>query len=291
MWISLALAALVYIALLVLGGIGLSRMAKKEHKKYAFLGFFPIVHTWYAGYIAGEAKFFGQKMKRAGLYAALLEGLYIAVLAMETFTEFLMYLHPTEQTVLNAYGQEVRRIGVNVGEIPPALRWLFEPQGQIWMYVIDAVLFLALIAFLVTIYLALFRKYYARGPMLMTLLSTLLPFRGVTTFAVSNNDPVDYNAYLRKRMEAMRRPPYGPAGPYNGQNGPYGGPNGPYGGPNGPYNGQGGYGGQNEDPFSDFGPNSGSGTSGTGSGTNGGSNTGSGGGNPPDNGNPFSDFD
>ena len=272
LWISLVLAFAVYLLFVVLGGIGLSRMAKKEHKKYAFLGFIPILNTWYAGYIAGKANFFGQKMKRAGLYAAILETVYIAVCALDVLSEFLIYMHPMVRSGLDYSGLDVSYITANVGELPVWLRWLFGTQGQVWLGIVNITFFIALIAFLAVIYIALFRKYFARSPLLMTLLCVLFPFRGAVLCAVRNNDPVDYNEYLRKRME-MRRRRYTP---YGGQGTPYGGQGNPYGGQGNPY------GGQPKEPFSDFGGNGG--------GQNGGQNGGKGTGDPPSD-NPFSDFD
>ena len=95
------------------------------------------------------------------------------------------------------------------------------------------------IVFFCVLFVAFFRKYYARGPILLAFLSAVLPFRGFTIFAVRNNAPVDYNDYIRRRTQAYMRnngynqPPYGPYGPGNGGYGS-GGP-------------------QNDDPFEGFG--------------------------------------
>ena len=120
--------------------------------------------------------------------------------------------------------------------------------------------FFVLIFFCV-LYIAFFRKYYARGPILLAFLSSILPFRGFTIFAVRNNAPVDYNDYIRRRTQAYMRG----NGPYGPQNGPYGG-NGPYGPQSGPYGGNT----QNNapDPFEGFG-----GPENTNSGGSGGSNS------------------
>lgn len=255
LWASLFLTIPIYLAILVLGGIGLMRMAKGEKKKYAALGFFPILNTWYAGYIAGESFFFGQKMKRAGLYAAILEGFYAVVWGLNTFLKFMKYMFPMQKAVEGGY-----KIVADVGVFPQQIRWLFGAETEIWLTVMSMLLLFAVTIFLVVMFNALFRKYFARSPMLMTLLSAVFPFRGIAIFAVRNNKPVDYQAYIRQRVEAMRRQQqYGPYGPY-GQ-GPYGG------GPQKP-----------EEPFSDFGDSNG------GNGNQGGDNP------PPKSDDPFSDF-
>ena len=146
----------------------------------------------------------------------------------------------------------------------------------------NTVCYLALLFFFCVLFIAFFRKYFARGVFWMTLLSTIVPLRGVAIFAVRNNTPVDYDAYMRRRMEeyARRQQGYGQGG--------YGG-----------YGGNGGYGGYDadgnrtnapqDDPFSDFGgsPAQNGGQGGGSDEGSGGSNGGNGGGSSND---PFPDF-
>ena len=108
------------------------------------------------------------------------------------------------------------------------------------------------------LFIAFFRKYYARGPILLAFLSAVLPFRGITIFAVRNNAPVDYNDYIRRRTQAYMRsngynqPPYGPYGPQSGpQSGPQNGPD-PFDGFGGPNSGNSGKSSSDDDPFSEF---------------------------------------
>lgn len=258
LWLGLAIGLAIYLAFLVLGGLGLRKLAKRAGLKHTWMGFVPFLNTYYAGKVAGEANFFGQKMKRAGLYAAITEGVYCLVELFACAQSFLTLFYPEEGSVIHPItGESMRAIVPNLSEMPGAFRWMYViPE---WLSGVAEVCasFLTLV-FLCVLFIAFFRKYYARSPILMTLLCTILPFRGVTIFAVRNNTAVDYNAFLRSRMEeAMRRQQqYGPqGGPYGGQGGQGG--QGGY-GPQGPYNGQGGgYGqgpAQNQgEPFSDFG--------------------------------------
>ena len=43
------------------------------------MAFLPFFNTYYAGKLAGETQFFGQKMKRVGLYAMISEILYVGL--------------------------------------------------------------------------------------------------------------------------------------------------------------------------------------------------------------------
>ncbi len=286
--ICVGIGAGVYVLLTVLGGIGLMKMAKRAGVPHAWMGFVPFLNTWYAGKLAGEAHFFGQKMKRAGLYAAIAEGLYSAVSAISLISSFVFLQYSDEGVGYNQLtGESYRTIEVIPSRIPQGLRWLYD--FRYGFEVIGALLDFILVVMLFVLFIAFFRKYYARGPILMAFLCALLPFRGITIFAVRNNAPVDYDEYMRRRMEEMARrsqQQYGPQGPYG--SGPYG--NGPYG--NGPY-GSGPYGGAPqqpkppEDPFSDF--DSGNGGSGAGGNGAGGGQDASGGGTPPSD-DPFSDF-
>ncbi len=283
--ISIAVAGGLYLICLIFGGIGLFTIAKREGYKHPWLGFFPFLNTWYAGKIAGEANFFGQKMKRAGLYATLVEVLYVALEAFIVVISFLLarpeYYHSTFNEAT-----EQTTIEFMPSLLPKGLAWAAD--ASLYCEIIAYLLWFVVLVFFCVMYTAFYRKYYARSPFLMVFLSVVLPARGFTIFAVRNNRAVDYNEYMRRKMEeyARRNNPYGPygSGPYNGpyNNGPYN--NGPYN--NGPYNGQAGNGqGSADDPFSDFG-------------SSGGNGSGSGGGNapnapntptPPDD-NPFSDF-
>ena len=251
LYICLAVAAGLYLIGLIFGGIGLSTMAKKAGLKHSFLGFLPFANTWYAGKLAGEANFFGVKMKRAGLYAMILEIVYSA-LEVFLIVMNLILCKPEYYALTQIEDYSIWEIERSL--IPENLRW----QAVLLDYssIVAYLLWIVLIVFLFILFTALFRKYYARGPVLMTLLCSLLPFRGFTLFAVRNNTPVDYNEYMRKRAQqyAQQRGYYGQGG-YGGYNGGYGGNQGGFGGQN--YGGgQGNNGGNNSapEPFSDFGP-------------------------------------
>ena len=253
----------VYLILVVFGGIGLNKLAKKQGLKHRWMAFLPFLNTYYAGKLAGETQFFGQKMKRVGLYAMISEILYVA-LQLFVFAAVIISYFPEYRTL------EVSD-GVMTGAANEAMPSWIEPAvtyGNLVAYL----LWFFVIVFFCVLYVSFFRKYYARGPILLAFLSAVLPFRGFTIFAVRNNAPVDYNDYIRRRTQAYMRgngynqPPYGPYGPGNSgygsggpQNGPdpfegFGGPSGGnYGASGGSSSGSSSSPSSDDDPFSEFG--------------------------------------
>ena len=252
----------VYLILVVFGGIGLNKLAKKQGLKHRWMAFLPFLNTYYAGKLAGETQFFGQKMKRVGLYAMISEILYVA-LQLFVFAAVIISYFPEYRTL------EVSD-GVMTGAANEAMPSWIEPAvtyGNLVAYL----LWFFVIVFFCVLFVAFFRKYYARGPILLAFLSAVLPFRGFTIFAVRNNAPVDYNDYIRRRTQAYMRnngynqPPYGPYGPGNGgygsggpQNGPdpfegFGGPTSDHGASGGSSSGSSSSPSSDDDPFSEFG--------------------------------------
>lgn len=255
--ISILIAAGLYLIGLIFGGIGLYTIAKKTGIKHGWLGFVPFANTYLLGKIAGEANFFGQKMKRAGLYAMLMEIVYSALEIFLMIASFLL-IRPEFFTYNTTYGGWQ----IDSTKIPASLQWAYSAVN--YCEVITWLVWVSALVFMCVVFYAFFRKYYARSPFLLVFFS-ILPFRGFTVFAVRKNTPVDYNEYMRRRMEeyARHNSPYGYGGYGENRDGS-------------PRGGQGG-----EDPFSDFG--SSAGTDNTG-----GDHSGS---NPPSNDDdPFSDF-
>ena len=215
MVISVSVAAGLYLLCLVLGGIGMHAMAKKVGMKHSFLAFLPFANTYYAGKLAGETQLFGKKMKRVGLYAMLTE---IAYVAIGVFSLVITFLLRRPEYYVEQLGESGSIIGIalDVQRIPMALRWLV--TANIVLDVVESISYIAMLFFFCVLFYAFFRKYYARGSFLMTFMCALLPLRGFVIFAVRNNTPVDYDAYMRRRMEEYRRA-QGGYGPGYGQGG------------------------------------------------------------------------
>ena len=281
--ISIAVAAGLYLASLLCGGFGLMKMAKRAGIKYWWLGFLPFGNTYLTGKLAGEANIFGQKCKRIGLYVSIAEVIYVG---LEIFLLVISSLlingdfYALKTVTSEATGEVIREYFYFSEELFlakfPEFAWMIAVSNvvsiiaQVWWFVM---LFLFCIMFS-----AFFRKYYARSPFLMTFLCAFLPLRGFVLLAVRNNEPVDYQAYMRRRYEQMRSAQAGqPYGGGYGGSGNYGQPTEGQG--NNPTSGS-----PAGDPFSEFGGGSTGGNNGGNAGGNEGSSGGSQGGSP------FSDF-
>jgi len=197
-YICMGVAGALYFICLMFGGLGLYVMGTRAGVKHAWLAFLPFANTYYSGKIAGESRFFGTKMKRAGLYAMIAELVYVGLEILSLVISFFLSNPAFYET--QVVGGQYRR---TLSNVPPQYAWMV--QGLTWAPLLSMFAFLVLAVFLCTVYNALFRKYYERSPFLMTILSVLLPVRGFIFFAVRKNKPIDYEDYMRKRMEEVMR--------------------------------------------------------------------------------------
>ncbi len=223
------------------GGFGLYKMAKRAEDKLAWMAFVPFLNTYLAGRLAGQVNLFGAKVKRMGLYAAILEFLYVGI-NIFTLTVNILLLNPAYNALVETEVNSVTYLSTELlplDRLPMAIRWM--PTTLNVMEIISLILyFITLFAF-VMLYAAFFRKYYARSPYIMAFLCSFLPVRGFVLFAVRNNTPVDYNAWMQERIRMMQQQQYGGA--------PYGRP--PYGGPTAPSNPAPSQSSPEDEPFSD----------------------------------------
>ena len=261
MLIGLCIAAGIYLVCLVMGGIGMHVMAKKRGMKGSWMAFLPFLNTLYAGKLAGETNFFGKKVKWMGGAAALLEFVHVG-LSVFSFYILFSFMRPEYCDPITTADGLFGGAEFVSSKLPVGMRWMLTADNvcEILIYVFYILMLLAMCLMFYSFY----RKYYARSPFIMMFLSALFPFRGIVIFAVRNNAPVDYDAWMRRKMEEFnRRQQQNRPGNYGGYNGQGGGPNDP--GSSGGYGGAGGQGGTGENPFPDFGGSNGSGDSGSGS--------------------------
>lgn len=282
-----AVAVAVWLALFILQGVGLYKMAKNVGLRNKWLAFVPFGDLFFMGKLSGSSEIFGRKMKRPGLYAMLASigssvfCIAAAVAEALLFTKYGSFIVENEQGYqwvnLSGFGLYV----YNFYRFSDFFIGIFE---------------LVYIILLLILLMGLYKRYYAKGYLLLSWLGLFLPVsRYIVVFVLRKNKNRPYEEYLRQRREEFLRRqsqnpygaygpygPYGSYGPYGGANGPYNNPNGPYGGQSGPYNnpgnpygGQSGYGqnpqsgrGPAEDPFSEFAPGASSG-SGPAAGSNG----------------------
>lgn len=236
LWVSVGLGAGLYLICLILGGFGLYTMAKKVGMKYGWLGFIPFANTFYAGKVAGEANFFGQKMKCHGLYAMLAEIVYVVLSIGGLLTSVFLSNDAYWVEEVAAGGGFTQTFNPEL--VPAEYQWVVTADK--WFTLVSYLVFIVVVVLMCVVYFAVFRKYYMRSPVLMTFLSVILPFRGIVLFAVRKNTPVDYNAIMKKRMEQI----------YRAQNPNYQPPdtNSPF----SEFSGNAGSTGREESPFSEF---------------------------------------
>ena len=266
-----------YIALIIAGGVFLALhackaaalfiMAKKQgKKKLLWCAFLPFANTFLIGELGGEVKFGNLRLKHVGVVAMLAELVFVACRGF-----VLGYYAYAFHNGLTYFEVENNMIGwgFNEGVLTDGMYTALN-ACEIAGYILS---FAALIAF-IFVNIGIFRKYAPDSYIWMVVLCALLPpVEGILLLVFARRTPVDYDKYMRERIEAIRRRQaqygtYGPYGPY-GQN-PYGQNQNPYGQP------QQGSAQGNEappDPFGEFSDQKGQGSqNGSGQNQNGGQN-------------------
>ena len=228
-----------YIALIVAGGVFLALhackaaalfiMAKKQgKKKLLWCAFLPFANTFLIGELGGEVKFGNLRLKHVGIVAMLAELVFVACRGF-----VLGYYAYAFHNGLTYFEVENNMIGwgFNEGVLTDGMYTALN-ACEIAGYILS---FVVLIAF-IFVNIGIFRKYAPDSYIWMVVLCALLPpVEGILLLVFARRTPVDYEKYMRERIEAIRRRqqaqygPYGPYGPY-GQN-PYGQNQNPYGQP------------------------------------------------------------
>ncbi len=253
-WSGLGIALAIYLALYVLRSIGLYVLAKKQGVRKAFLAWIPGVWMFIACKLVGNARFFSQPMQNL----ALLMCIAFSIAEFLTFAySFLTYFPLIEYAVIRG---ETIYIGTSAQAGSSLISYMgtgFFVEKQIYpfgmsartlyqildiIYYVSSIFDLASIFITVSVYFALFRKFWPQHYMLASLLSIFFGLFPIFVFVIRNKQPIDYNQYLRARYGAYRNPygnPYG--NPYSGG---YGNPYGTQGGASAPK--------EPESPFEDF---------------------------------------
>lgn len=227
-----------YIALIVAGGVFLALhackaaalfiMAKKQgKKKLLWCAFLPFANTFLIGELGGEVKFGNLRLKHVGIVAMIAELFFVACRGF-----VLGYYAYAFHNGLTYFEVENNMIGwgFNEGVLTDGMYTALN-ACEIAGYILS---FVVIIAF-IFVNIGIFRKYAPDSYIWMVVLCALLPpVEGILLLVFARRTPVDYEKYMRERIEAIRRRQaqygtYGPYGPY-GQN-PYGQNQNPYGQP------------------------------------------------------------
>lgn len=273
-----------YIALIVAGGVFLALhackaaalfiMAKKQgKKKLLWCAFLPFANTFLIGELGGEVKFGNLRLKHVGIVAMIAELFFVACRGF--VLGVYAYAFQNGKTWFE-FEENMIGWGFNEGVLTDGMYTALN-ACEIAGYILS---FVVLIAF-IFVNIGIFRKYAPDSYIWMVVLCALLPpVEGILLLVFARRTPVDYEKYMRERIEAIRRRQaqygtYGPYGPY-GQN-PYGQNQNPYGQNQNPYGQpqQGGAQGNEAppDPFGEFSDQKGQGSqNGGGQNQNGGQN-------------------
>lgn len=235
----------VWILLQVLLGFGLYAMAKRLGMEKRAMAFIPFVNMLYAGKIAGECRFFSQRMKHAGIPVMIAQILLFAVSLFTVVAKTTLYMNYVitveENSVLFTFSEGKRPTSAMANLL------INYYDASVWIL---SVLELAYVVLLFILASALFRKYSPSSYMFLSCLMLFVPSAfAIAVFVLRNRTAVDYEAYIRQRNEAYYRR-YG--NPYGGNGNPYGG--GTYGSQSSddPFKEEGASS-QKNDPFSEFG--------------------------------------
>lgn len=204
-WIILGVGLGLFFIGVIFGGFGLMKLAKRAGIKHGWMGFFPFANTYLTGKLAGETYVFNSRVKRIGLWTTVCEVLFVALNIFGYVLQMLLMRAEYFVPVTNSLGEVDYEISEAM--IPAGLRWL--TTANLAVYIIEMIFSFVVLFMFCTMFFAFYRKYYARSPFLMTFLSAVLPGRGFAIFAVRNNTPVDYGAYVRRRMQQQYEQQYG----------------------------------------------------------------------------------
>lgn len=246
-WSALITAVVVVIAFYVLRSIGLFVLAKNQKINKAFLAFIPGVWIYLACKIIGKTRFFGKPYEQIAIWLCIIftisEVLTLAYNVL-VYLPLFEYVFVLDKTLHVAEGSGVSTslksylgmgIYVDSGFIPYGNSWVVIRKILVILDYITPIFDILSIFITVSVYFALFRKFWPQHYMLASLLSIFVGLFPVFVFVIRNKKPIDYNAYLRSR--------YG--GYYNRYSGGYGNPySNPYQQPTQPR--------QPESPFGDF---------------------------------------
>lgn len=211
--VVLCVSAAIGIALYLLMGFGLRRMALNTQTKFAWLGFVPFARYYLAGKIAGAGRVFGKKMKNAGFWLAILAGVLFALNAVYNYLSY----YP----ILTMF---FRGDAIVFTPSPDGLGWMYESDfvyaraAEVYMTVSSYVTFflqLAFLFFFVLTFMQLFKKFSPRNYFAFSLLAFFGEVLGfsvasVIVFAQRRKKAVNYNDYLKEqymRMQGMYAPP------------------------------------------------------------------------------------
>jgi hypothetical protein len=216
--VSLCIGVGIWIGLFLLQAFGLYKMAKNRGMKKKWLAFMPFANIYYAGKLAGETSVFGQRVKRAGLYAMIGQILSVLFCTLTIFAQLYLYFVegvPTYSETETSYSYYWNDL--------TGTSWKMYRFYDLSQYIVP-IFVLVYRIFMLILLNGLYKKYTPKNYFPLLFLSFVVPeSRFIVIFVLRNKKAVDFEAYMRARREAyMRR--YQQQNPYNPYNNPYGNP-------------------------------------------------------------------
>lgn len=212
---GLLVAVAIWLPFFILQGIGLYTMGKKRDMKACYTAFIPFANIWLMGKLAGTCEFFGQKVKRAGLYAMIIQIITTVFSALIIASEMYLYMsHGAPQI-----SEQFVAYWPNLTGFDATVESFYDIGG--YVYPICPLVYEIFILILI---MGVLRRYTPKNYTLLSFIPLFIPFaRYIILFAVRNRKAIDFEAYIRARREAYIRSRQQYQNPY-GYGNPYGNP-------------------------------------------------------------------
>ena len=210
----LALIVAFYVLFYVLRSVGIYKLAKGQGVEKAFMAWIPCLWMFTACKIIGKSRIFGYSAEKLALLFTVIFTAAAVVPLVYNFLTYFPYI---------AYYFEGGHVSIVNGL----------PQGDSDMvnhfdtnainvickifYILARVLEIAEIFVTVTVYIALFRKFWPEHYILAAVLSFFRLFP-IFVFAIRNRKAVNFNEYIKRRYYGSGYTPYG-NGYYGGNGG------------------------------------------------------------------------
>lgn len=213
-WQAIALfciSAAVFVALYLLMGFGLRRMAINGGVKLPWLAFVPLARYYLAGRIAGASRLFGKKMKNAGFWLAIVATVYFVLDALLRYFNY----YPIAAMFFRGDIVVFERLEIGWGYTAD---FVYNDGVKIFMQVgsyLNLVASLLYYFFFILVFMQIFKKFNPRNYFtfsLLTFFGMLFGFSvaSIIVFTQRNKKAVNYNDYLKEqymRMQGMYAPP------------------------------------------------------------------------------------
>lgn len=217
----------IYITFYVLRSVGIYKLAKGQGVKKAFFAWIPCLWMFTACKVIGQTRFFGTTAEKVAVWACVIFSLATVVPLVQSFLSnfpyVAYYLQGGSVSLLFKDGiyvstgdDFINRFDTN------AINAIIRTLGVFGVLLRFAEIFIT-----VSVYIALFRKFWPEHYILAAVLSFFGLF-GIFVFAIRNKKAVDFNEYIRRRYYGAGFTPYGNryygqgGNGYNGSGAPHG---------------------------------------------------------------------